>query len=214
MTKDKARKRVVRARMSQTGERYTSAKMNVARPVVADPGMSDEAIRRGSGRSWAQWYRILDAWGANERTHTEIARHVHDVLGVDGWWSQAVAVGYERARGMRARHQQTDGFRVSVSKTFPVSATRLFQAFVEPRVRNRWLERGTLRVRTSLPFRSARFDVENGRTRLIANFTSKGPKKASVQLEHQRLDDARAVEVMRALWKERFAALAETLSEG
>jgi hypothetical protein len=214
MTKDKARKRVVRARMAKTGERYTSARINVARPAVANPGMSNEAIRRGSGKSWAEWYRILDAWGADERTHTEIARHVRDVLGVDGWWSQAVTVGYERARGMRARHQQADGFRVSVSRTLPVSAEQLFQAFVEPRVRNRWLEKGTLRVRTSLPFRSARFDVEGGRTRLLANFTSKGPKRASVQLEHQRLDDAQAVEDMRAFWRERLAALAETLSEG
>jgi hypothetical protein len=49
---------------------------------------------------------------------------------------------------------------------------------------------------------------------LLANFTSKGPKKASVQLEHQRLDDAQAVEDMRAFWRERLAALAETLSEG
>jgi hypothetical protein len=89
----------------------------------------------------------------------EIARHVHEEHGVPGWWTQSVAVGYERARGMRAAHQRPDGYQVSVSKTFPVELDVLFRAFTEAGQRARWLDPGTLEVRTTQPGRSARFDL-------------------------------------------------------
>jgi hypothetical protein len=215
VTEDKARKRAIRARMSKTGERYTAARRHVVKPsappTVNDPGMSDEAIRRGTGRGWAEWFEILDAWGGTRRAHVEIARYVHDEHGVPGWWSQSVAVGYERARGMRAAHQRPDGYQVSVSKTFPVGVDALFGAFTEPGQRARWLDPGTLEVRTTRPGRSARFGFRDGATRVQAYFTAKGAAKASVQVQHERLADAAAVEAMRTFWKERLQRLADAL---
>ena len=43
--------------------------------------MTDASIRKGTGRSWDDWFRLLDAWGATAHTHTEIARHVRDDRG-------------------------------------------------------------------------------------------------------------------------------------
>ncbi|HEV8281765.1 MAG TPA: hypothetical protein VGQ02_07910 [Candidatus Limnocylindrales bacterium] len=59
MTTDKARKRAVRSRMQKTGERYAAARRHVMHadaklelpPRVAEPGMSEAAILRGTGRS-------------------------------------------------------------------------------------------------------------------------------------------------------------------
>ena len=219
MTEEKTRKRAIRARMAKTGERYTAARQQLAKEPklpassrnVAHPGMSDEAVRSRSGKGWDEWFAILDAWGASRRTHTEIARHLQEQHGVSGWWAQAVTVGYERARGMRAVHQGPAGFSVTVSKTLPVEVVRLFDALVDARQRSRWLEPGTLRVRTAQPAKSARFDFRDGETRVHAYFTAKGQSKASVQLAHERLRDARAVEEMRAFWRERLARLAERL---
>jgi hypothetical protein len=217
MTEDKARKRAIRRRMAKTGERYTAARRHVVHqpesptPVV-DPGMTDESIRRGSGKGWDEWFRILDRWGATSRTHKEIARYVNAEHGVSGWWAQSVTVGYERARGMRAKHQVAGGFQVTVSKTFPVGVDRLFRAFADARQRGRWLEAGTLKVRTSQPGRSARFDFREDAGRVMAYFTSKGPAKATVHVQHDRLADARAVEAMRAFWRERLARLGDVLT--
>jgi hypothetical protein len=214
VTEDKACKRAIRERMAKTGERYAAARRHVVKPPpaeVADPGMSDEAIRRGSGKGWAEWFEILDAWGATRRTHAEIARHVHEEHGVPGWWTQSVTVGYERARGLRATHQRPDGYNVSVSRTFPVDVDTLFRAFAEPARRARWLEPGTLEVRTTQPGRSARFDFRDGTTRVQAYYTAKGPAKASVQLQHERLADAAAVEETRRFWKDRLRRLADAL---
>jgi hypothetical protein len=215
VTENKALKRDVRRRMAKTGERYTTARKHVAAPDLprtADPGMTDETIRRGSGRSWAEWFAILDAWGGRERTHRDIARHVAESYGVSGWWAQTVTVGYERARGLRAPNQRPDGFTVSVSKTYPVAADDLSAMFTDARKRRRWLEPGALRLRTSQPGRTARFDAADGVTRVNAWFTAKGTAKSSVALQIERLTDAKAVERARASWRERLARLGADLA--
>lgn len=149
-------------------------------PRVAEPGMSDEAVLRATGKSWDEWFALLDAWNGAARSHTEIARHVHAAHGIDGWWAQSVTIGYERARGRRALHERPDGFSVGVSKTFPVPVERLFAAIVEEGERARWLEGIALHLRTSQLNKSARFDILPGDVRLSANFTAKGADKSSV----------------------------------
>ncbi|HET8526227.1 MAG TPA: hypothetical protein VFM81_06260 [Actinomycetota bacterium] len=216
MSEQKARKRDVRTRMTKTGERYTAARRNIVKPPplpprAAEPLVSDASVRRGTGKRWDEWFRILDAWGATEHTHTEIARHVNAELGVDGWWSQNVTVGYERARGMRAAHQRPDGFSVGVTKTFAVGAERLHGMFAQARQRNRWLEKGTLTLRTATAPKSARFDFRDGASRVVVGITAKGPSKSTAAIQHERLPSAEGVTEMRAFWKERLAALADLL---
>lgn len=214
MTKDKARKREVRARMAKTGERYTAARRQLTGPdrwATDDLGRSDQTIRRGSGKGWEEWIALLDAWGARSRTHTEIARHVSGDLGVEGWWAQAVTVGYERARGMRAPNQNADGFRAYASKTVAVDVEHLRAAFVEAKRRSAWLEPGTVRVRPNRSPNAARFDVVEDGSRVSAGFTDKGDGRSSVTIQHDRLPDAAAVTEMKAFWKERLARLAALL---
>jgi hypothetical protein len=215
MTTDKARKRAVRTRMTKTGERYSAARRNVVKPepwATDNLGRSDETVRKSSGKGWSEWIRVLDAWGAKERTHTQIARYLNAELGVPGWWAQTVTVGYERARGMRAVNQRPDGFTFTVSKTLPVDAMTLSRAFTESRARNRWLEPGVLKVRTSQPGRSARFDVGDGRVRAAIGLTEKGPSKTTVAIAFERLADKAELEAFRSEWKERLATLANVLS--
>lgn len=217
MTEQKARKRQIRTRMAKTGERYTAARRNLSEPAplpprVAEPMVSDASVRRATGKAWDDWFRILDAWGGAGHTHTEIARHLSADLGVDGWWAQNVTVGYERARGMRAEHQRPDGFTVGVSKTFPVDAERLHRAFAQARQRNRWLERGTLTLRTATAPRSARFDFEDGSSRVAVFVTPKGEARSTASIQHERLGDASEVERIREFWRKRLGALEELLA--
>jgi hypothetical protein len=212
MTKDKASKRDVRARMAKTGERYTSARATAksAEPWVTDDlGQSDDAIRRGSGKGWKEWIRILDAWGARERSHTEIARHVSGELGVTGWWAQAVTVGYERARGLRAPNQKSDGYCAYASKTVYAPVDELAEAFTKASARRRWLDPGTLQA-TSSTGRSARFSAP-GSTRVLAYFEDKGPGTSQVSIQHERLDGPDDVATWRAFWRERLSRLATTI---
>jgi hypothetical protein len=225
MTEQKARKRAVRARMTKTGERYTAARRHLTPPSaqpplpprIAEPPHSEESVRRATGKGWDDWFRLLDAWGAVDRPHGEIARYLMEEHGVPGWWAQSVTVGYERARGLRAVHQGSGGFQVGVSKTVGVPVERLYRAFVQPRGKNRWIEPGTLTRRTSRPpstarFGTARFDFRDGSSRVVAGFEAKGESKSTVSIQHERLPNREAVEELRAFWRERLARLASSLS--
>lgn len=225
MTTDKARKRAVRSRMQKTGERYAAARRNVVRddrpelqplpPRVADPGVSEAAILKGTGQSWDHWFRVLDAWDATSKSHTEIARFVNGEPGVDGWWAQSVTVGYERARGMRARNERPEGFEVSVSKTLAMPALDAWRAFVEPSRRARWLDLA-LRMRTGTRTmgRSARFDVPAEGTRVNVYLTPKGDDRTTVTVTHVKLDGAEDVAAHRTAWKGRLDRLAAETNRG
>jgi uncharacterized protein YndB with AHSA1/START domain len=239
MTKDKIQKRAIRERMTKTGERYTTARhfhldlqhqqaaaaldadepggidldFPELPPRVAEPGLSDETVSRATSKSWDGWFAVLDAWGASQRKHPEIARFLHDVHGTDDWWAQTITVGYERARGIRAVHERPDGFSLNASKTFPVSVDRLYHAFVDEEARSRWLDPGELRLRTSQPNRSARFDVVANETRLGAWFTPKGTGKSTVQLQHERLPTAGDVDLWRTHWQARLKRLLAFMTE-
>jgi hypothetical protein len=216
MTERKSFKRQVRARMAKTGERYTAARRHLADQPVEPPVdtaalglVSDETVVRRTGRAWAQWLAVLDEWGAQQRSHGEIARHLSEAHGVPGWWAQTVTVGYERARGMRVLYERPSGFSAGVSRTVAVPVERLFEAVCDPS----WPAAGSLRPRTTLPFRSARFDWEDGATRVVVGFTAKGESKSTVALEHERLPDADAAERMKAFWRDRLAELKRDLEE-
>ncbi len=180
-------------------------------PRIAEPGMSDESMQRGSGKTWDEWFVILDGWSATAQTHKAIADYLCREQAVSGWWAQSITVGYERARGMRDKHQRPNGYSVNASKTVAVPVSKLFAALTDEALRDRWLEPGTLRLRSSKSDRAASFDAADG-TRLAAFITDKGAAKSSVALQHDKLADADAVETWRAFWKPRLARLATLLA--
>ncbi|MGZ8581285.1 MAG: hypothetical protein ACXWW9_08385 [Actinomycetota bacterium] len=220
MTAQRSFKRLVRTRMSKTGESYTAARATLL-SAASDPKVpgkpplatSDESIRQRTGRGWEEWFDLLDEWGAADKPHREIARWVADQLGVEplAWNAQAITGSYERARGGRAVGQHEDGFRVSASKMVAVPVERLFDAFVEPAKRMRWLPDGELRKRTATKPKSARFDWGNDGQRVHVTFAAKGGDRSTMTLSHERLADAAERDRMKVYWRERTAALKQEL---
>ena len=173
---------------------------------------SDEAVRDATGRSYEDWFRLLDEADMSSRRHGEIAAALTDEQGVDNWWAQTITVGYERARGLRPAHGGRDGlFSVSASKTLDVPVERLFEAFTDESVRERWLPGGGLRERTSQPGKSARFDWGDGQTRVNVGFYPKGDARSQVAVAHERIADAETAEEMKQHWRERLNALTALL---
>jgi hypothetical protein len=217
MTRQSSFKRIVRARMDKTGESYTAARAVLLAGEESRPSegpaltMSDEAITRRTGRGWEAWFDLLDEWGAADRSHAQMARWLADEHGVAGWDAQSVTVSYERARAGRAMYERPDGFSITASKTVAVPVERLYDAFLDDSLRERWLPRGELRERTASRPRSARFDWGDGDTRVNVGFLAKGEDKSTVGVAHERLADAGEAERMKAFWRGRVAALKELL---
>lgn len=240
MTQQKALKARVRARMSKTGERYTSARAQVlaktepataqapeapadAEAVPDSPfrggyGASDEALVRRTGHDWAHWYRILDTTGAAAKPHADIARFLSSDLGVDGWWSQEITVRYEMAIGRRTPGQRPDGFEATGAKTIKATPDRVYEAVLDEGLRERWLGRSMLlrktnENRTASAYATVRFDWEDPDQRIVIWLADKGDRTA-VSMAHQRMPDKAAAETMKAFWRERLAALAALVEGG
>lgn len=219
MTKGKDLKRVVRARMEKTGESYTAARRQlVGKKAAPEPapdyaamaGMSDASVQKATGRTWAEWLRVLDDAGAAEKPHREIARYVGS-FGTPSWWTQMVAVGYERIRGLRAKTQQRGGtYEASKSRTFHVPVESLFDAFANARTRRKWLP-VAVTVRSATAPKRMRLTWEDDTPVLVA-FTAKGEQKSSVAIQHEKLADKAAVEAVKTAWAGYFARLAELLA--
>ena len=103
---------------------------------------------------------------------------------------------------MRLKHQQADGFTIYASKTIAVPVDVLFDAFVDPRSRRKWLAGGTMSLRTSQPPNTARFNWADGSTRVMASFVDKGPSRSAVAVAHERLPDADQAETTKASLEE------------
>jgi len=220
MTTNKDFKRLVRGRMKKTGESYTAARARLAEktkpPAAPDhsslAGIPDASVEAKTGRGWAAWVRALDAAKAHEWKHGDIARHVRETWGVSSWWSQTVAVGYQRIKGKRVIGQRHDGgFAVARSKTVPVPVAVLYRQFSDKRRRARWLPGVDLTVRTARADTSMRITWPDG-SAVQAFFQAKGAEKSTVHIDHGKLADKAAVERTGAFWKERLAALAALLA--
>ena len=180
--------------------------------TVSGTGTSDEAMTAATGRPWSEWFELLDAAGAEAWTHPRIARWLHDEQGVPGWWSQAVTVGFEQARGLRMPGQRADGsFEVSASKTFPLEQLAALDA-ASAAVTAGLGQSPTSESRTAR-YPTARWKLAEGGSLLAtANPTKAG--RTSVSLTRQGLADAAALAPAKAALAEWLGAASSGAEHG
>ena|SRR6266508_6912405 len=86
---------------------------------------SQTGVRRVTGRDRAEWFELLDAWGAAGRPFREIADWLTGEHALSRWWAQKLIVEYEQARGLRPAGVRPSGtFAVTASKTVGVLVDR------------------------------------------------------------------------------------------
>jgi hypothetical protein len=220
MTQQKDFKRVVRTRMQKTGESYATARLHLvkkATPSAAPPPdfaalakLSDESVKKATGCDWAKWVFVLDKAGATEMSHPELTKYIREKYQTPSWWTQMVAVGYERIRGLRAHGQQRSGdWSVSKSKTVAVPLPKLYAAF-NARGRAKWMPDVKVTVRGATVNKSMRLRWEDG-SPVDVVFMSKGASKSHVALDHRKLTSKAEADRIRAFWTERLGALAAML---
>jgi hypothetical protein len=180
---------------------------------AAIAGMSDEKLKEKTGCTWERWVRALDHYHADEMSHAEIAKLIRTKYKkTPSWWTQMVAVGYERIRGLRARGQQRDGsYHATKSRTFDVPIKRLFGAWLDDASRHSWLTGTTATVRTATAPKSMRLALDDGSI-VAVGFTTKGRGRSVVAVEHTKLADPAAAERVKVEWATRLDKLAEVLT--
>src|SRR2546426_8019727 len=103
--------------------------MATAATKATEPRMSDAAVKAKTGKTWPEWFKILDKAGAKKMGHQEIVAVLSQQHGVGPWWQQMVTVTYEQARGLRAKHETPAGYQISVSRTVAASITKVYKAW-------------------------------------------------------------------------------------
>lgn len=173
--------------------------------------MSDEAVLAKTGKTWKQWFSLLDKAGARKMSHQDIVKYLHTNEGVGPWWQQMVTVTYEQARGLREVHQKPGGFEISVSRTVSASLAKLYKAFANEKERSSWLGESGVEIRKATPNKTMRVSWNDGKTSLSVYFAAKGDRKSQVVVQHSKLKDAKAAAKMKTYWSRAFDRLTEHL---
>ena len=173
--------------------------------------MSDEAVVKATGQNWTTWCQRLDAAGAADLPHKEIALILHQKFHVRPWWAQMVTVGYEQSIGRRIVGQSCAGkFNANASKTLPASAAITHAWFADAKKRARWLDRKITLRKATAP-KSARFGFSDGSIAGVA-ITPKGAAKCIIGVSHDGFATAAAANRHRKFWRGALDDLADKIS--
>jgi len=192
-----------------TRKRTTARKPSAGKGVT--PKISDEAVAAKTGKTWKQWFGILDREGSRKKTHQEIVAVLSKKYRVGSWWQQMVAVSYEQAKGLRARHEKPEGFQITRSKTIGAAVDDVFEAWGNARKRAQWLPGSKLTIRKATENKSLRITWGDG-TMIEVGFFPKGGAKTQVAVQHGKLATARVAAAQKVFWGEALDRLAQLVS--
>ena len=177
------------------------------------PRMSDEAVKAKTGKTWKQWFALLDKAGGKKLSHQEIVKYLNTEHAVGPWWQQMVTASYEQARGLRDVHQKPGGYQISVSRTVNVPIGMLYHAFANDKARKAWLSEDGLAVRKATANKSMRVTWNDVKTSLEIDFYSKGDDKSQVVVQHCKLPNAKAAATMKTFWGKALDRLRDLLTK-
>ncbi len=192
--------------------------MNVT--YVAANEMSAEAIRKATGKSWDDWYGLMDKFGGAAKGRKALGEFLLKKHGVDAWWTTTLIVEYEKARKVVEKDGQPKGYNICVTKAIKAKPAQVFDAFSSAAKLGKWLGAGTkldFREGGSLetagghrgsikkinPGKLIRFTWEGQRHaagELVEVKLQPSGEKCSVILTHDRIQTRDAADGLRTAW--------------
>ena len=169
--------------------------------------MSDAAVEKRTGKTWPEWFVLLDRAGAKKMTHQQIVAFLVKNHGLGPWWQQMVTVAYEQTRGMRELHQTAKGYQISVSKTLNAPLSEVFDAWHNEKIRRQWLDHPAFEVRKSNKDKSLRISWVDGASNVEVNFYAKGSERCQIVVQHNKLKDAKDAERKKGYWAKQLKKL-------
>lgn len=165
------------------------------------PSISDEAILEATGRSWREWFGVMEASGMAGSSHEEIVTELREKHGVPAWWQQSITEAFEQFIGRREKGGADDGFHTSVSRTIDASASRIHAAWVDEAERAKWL-----RKRDFEPMAATTPHAVSGiwcrdESRLEISIEEVEEGRCRLTVRHCKLRDLETAETMQKFWK-------------
>jgi uncharacterized protein YndB with AHSA1/START domain len=174
--------------------------------------VSDQAVFSKTGKSWKEWFTLLDKAGAKKMSHKEIVTHLKQYEQVNGWWQQMITVAYEQSRGLREKHQKPERFQISRSKTYPVNVALLYQSWLDIQKRARWLSDPDITIRKSNKNKNIWISWIDNQSILEVQFYPKDSQKTQLVVQHSKLEATKAAEEMKDYWGNQLKNLEQFLA--
>lgn len=182
-------------------------------------GKTDEAVKKATGKTWDEWFKILDSADASKMPHKDIVLWLHEKDLIKkgkswssnrsfnaGWWAQSIVVGYEEKTGRRVFGAKTAGnYTVTVGKSMNGSvddALKKWENLVKGKKEfNKVKVTGDSRISSTKDWRYWKVDMEDG-AKLMAGIGPKGDKQSAFSVTMDKLKGEKEVEAWRKYWKE------------
>lgn len=181
--------------------------------MSVDLPFTDAALKQTTGKDWSGWKASLEEWGVKEKSFLELCRYLSSEYGLNDWWAQGIAVGYERMTVQRLVGKLSNGTHsTSITRSLNASRELAHSAIVVELMRYQWLDFKVARLRTSNAPVDARFDDYEAGLIICFTLSEEGDGKCSVHLQADKLISPEAGEEWKAAWEPRLDRLAEYLN--
>lgn len=194
---------------------------------ASTPELGDASVRKATGKSLPEWFRLIDSQRLAEKGRRELTSHLVSA-GLDEWWAVTVAVEHEKASGAVEKDGRPKAYSLCATKTIAAPVSKVFGAWSDASLLDRWLGPGTkldfrdggrlenrdgnratlLRIRKDKDLRLA-WESEGlaPGSAVEVLFADKGKGKTGVTLNHTRIQERRDADVLRASWGAALDAL-------
>lgn len=138
--------------------------MHVA--YTPDFPVTDVACKAATGRSFADWYALIDGAGLATNRRDAIQLVYNETgRGKDVWWPTTIWVEFERARGIVKKDGRAEGYNICCTKGFKLAPADLFPHFATQEALGAWVTGWTGEVTEGGRFRCGDASGTVGRIR-------------------------------------------------
>ena len=175
--------------------------------------ISDEAVKKSTGKIWKEWFSILNKSGAKKMEHKDIAKLLSNKYGISGWWSQMVTVQYEQEIKGRKKHEKPEGYQISKSSTLQYSVTKIFNSINSPIKRIKWLADPGIIITKSTKNKSIRGKWIDKKTIVEFQLYPKDKNKTQLVVQHSKIKSSKEAEKMKSYWGKQLNNLKKYLDK-
>jgi len=104
----------------------------------SEKAVSDENVKKETGKSFAGWWTVLDAFGGPAKGRREIGVHLTQQLKVDPWWSATLLVEYERHKGVVEKDGKGKGYTICATKSVKAPPERCWELLATGKALDGW----------------------------------------------------------------------------
>jgi len=175
--------------------------------------ISNEAVKKSTGKTWKEWISILNKAGAKKMEHKQVAKLLSEKYGLSGWWSQMVTVQYEQKVKGRKKHEKPEGFQISKSVTLISPVTKIYNTINSPLKRIVWLKDPAITITKSTKDKSIRGKWIYKKTNIEFQLYPKDINKTQLVVQQSRIKSAKEAEMMKTYWEKQLKNLKKYLEK-